>query len=801
MAADVQGALSDASVSWTRRVRTRYLIEPTTQPRVRRAGDLTALVIGLLLIWLTWLSFNDMNDVNASALEFAELFPTWSQGVFKLLFALGALYALALLVIAAVQGRRRTDLLRDLALALGLVVLATLIVARMTSGEWPQILPELGAAGLPPQYPMLRIGVVTAVGLAVSPHATLPLRRLTFLIVALTAFSGAALGYGLISSAIAAAAFGLVAAKLVLVVFGSPDGYPDIETVRSALADLGVSLDDLEFMKDQSWGVRRLVGTSSEHARVEVKVYGRDATDSQIAARVWRYLWYREGRSSLMVTANQQMEHDSLLTVFAERSVAPTARFLVSGMAGDDLAVLAVAQPGTAPSAESLRSAEPEQLADLWRSLRSIHDVSISHGAMDLTALTQTKDGFVLGNLGAGQLSATRPVQMVDYASLLFSLANAIGVEDAVRSAKQGLGADGLAELLPYVQVPAVTAKARKEAEDPGDLIDELREELGRVADVDPGEKIELRRISPRRLIISGFSLVAVYFLITQLAKIDFASVWEELQGANWVWIVLAFLFAQLMYLPEATSMLATVGQPIPLRPLVILQSASKFAGLALSSTAGRVTINTAFLRKYGVNLTQSVAQSAVESIGGLVVEATILITAFLVADVSLDIDLSGINWWLIILIVVGLSAGVSAFVARSERMREVVLPALKTAWASFSDVLRDPRRTVGLFGSNLVSRIILSIALLMILTGLGEPMGLASLLVAVVASSLLAGVIPVPGGVGVTEAVITAVLVFLGVTESVAFAAAVVYRVTTYYIPAGAGFFSMQWLDRNGHI
>jgi glycosyltransferase 2 family protein len=69
------------------------------------------------------------------------------------------------------------------------------------------------------------------------------------------------------------------------------------------------------------------------------------------------------------------------------------------------------------------------------------------------------------------------------------------------------------------------------------------------------------------------------------------------------------------------------------------------------------------------------------------------------------------------------------------------------------------------------------------------------------VATSLLQGVIPIPGGIGVTEAVMTGFLVALGVEESIAFAATVSYRVITFYLPAFEGFFAMRWLEKNKYL
>ncbi len=65
----------------------------------------------------------------------------------------------------------------------------------------------------------------------------------------------------------------------------------------------------------------------------------------------------------------------------------------------------------------------------------------------------------------------------------------------------------------------------------------------------------------------------------------------------------------------------------------------------------------------------------------------------------------------------------------------------------------------------------------------------------------LLAGLAPVPGGIGVAEAVLTAGLVAVGVDDNTAFAGAVVYRMITFYIPAVVGWYAVRWEEARGYL
>ena len=105
------------------------------------------------------------------------------------------------------------------------------------------------------------------------------------------------------------------------------------------------------------------------------------------------------------------------------------------------------------------------------------------------------------------------------------------------------------------------------------------------------------------------------------------------------------------------------------------------------------------------------------------------------------------------------------------------------------------------MLGSNLVARLILALTLWLVLQGINTPLSFGTCLIAVVATNLLAGLVPIPGGIGVAETFMTGILVLAGLDEATAFAATITYRVITFYLPAVEGFFAMRWLESNGYL
>jgi uncharacterized protein (TIRG00374 family) len=69
------------------------------------------------------------------------------------------------------------------------------------------------------------------------------------------------------------------------------------------------------------------------------------------------------------------------------------------------------------------------------------------------------------------------------------------------------------------------------------------------------------------------------------------------------------------------------------------------------------------------------------------------------------------------------------------------------------------------------------------------------------VMTSFFAGLMPVPGGIGVSEAALTAGLVAAGVPQGAALSAVLVYRIVTYYLPPAWGFFTLRWLRNHEYL
>ncbi|WP_185749130.1 lysylphosphatidylglycerol synthase domain-containing protein [Humibacillus xanthopallidus] len=773
------------------------------QPRVRRASDLTTVIIGMALLGWSIASLDQTSDsTTAAPPPTTAPLPTWALSLLQLVNTLALVYALGVVVVLALAHRRSA--VRDVLAAGALVVLVTWGCVAVFDQPWPAPLPEYVPGGVPPQFPVLHVAMVTAVLLAASPHLARPIRQFGWALVVMAGVAAPALGFGSVSGAIAGLGIGMVCAGGVLLVFGSPRGYPAVASVDEALTDLGLPLTDIRVDPDQSWGVRRMIGVAADGGLVEIKAFGRDATDSQLAAKVWRPIVYRGEGVSLSLSRLQAAEHEALVTVLARRAGVRVPEVLAAASTSGEVAVLALSRDGIRLDTLDPESVSDAELVHLWRDVARLHDAGITHGSLDPAAVRLDEGAPIITNFSIGSLHRRERDAQLDVARLLFGLAQLVGVDRAVSTAHEALGSERLGAAVAYLQAPALPTWERRHSRAVARELKALRAGVVERTEVQVPEPVKLRRVGPRDVLTLVVLLLFVSAFIPVLAGVDYEQLWAELQDAIW-WIVVAtVLLGQLVFVPQAASMMFAVGRSLPLRPATILQSAIAFISFAIPGVAGRVTMNAAFLFKYGVTPAVAVTQGAIDGLSGFIVQVIVVLLAFATGSVSFDIaatSSSDIDLWLVLAVVILLVGAALLAVWKVKRLHERVVPVVTSAWRALTDLMKAPSRALGLFGVQLIIQLAWGLMLSAALYAVGSPLDLLPCTVVVVATSLFQGIVPVPGGIGVSEALMVGLLVPLGVPSEAAMAATVVWRVGTFYLPAVEGFFASRWLEHRGYL
>ena len=230
------------------------------------------------------------------------------------------------------------------------------------------------------------------------------------------------------------------------------------------------------------------------------------------------------------------------------------------------------------------------------------------------------------------------------------------------------------------------------------------------------------------------------------------------------------------------------------------------FINIAVPSTAARAATSIRFFQRSGATPAGAVSAGALDSVFGFLAQITLLLT-FLVlglgtlgfgGESSLDVDEATVEKVVAILVGLGVVAVVAYFtVARLRRWVAKTVGQLKDALA----VLHSPGAVVRLLGYNLVAELLFSLTIWTVLRAFGQEVDLVDAIIINEAVALFAGLIPVPGGVGVTEGALTAGFIAVGVPEDIAFSAALCYRLCTFYLPPIWGYLSMSSLQRDGYL
>ena len=774
----------------------RFFSSARDASRARRPTDAVLLLTGAVSVWLAALARGPSN-LSRAIQDFVAAIPGLFGWFWELSYDGALLWALAL-VLAALAGRR-PGLARDQILAAGVALGLASLVAGGPDAALRAVLDSDG----PAFYPAARLALVVALLSTSAPHLALPVRRVGGILVALCALGGIAIGAILPLAVVAGVGIGWASAALVHLVFGSPGGVPTLAQVEAAVAELGIEAVDLQPAELGSRGVALIRATDVDGRSLLVKVYGRDARDGLLLSTVWATLWYRGETSRLALSRRDQVEREGFVTLLAERATVPVAPVLSAGVASNGDALIVLEMPGTPLWRADAETITDEDLRALWRALDRLHASRITHGRIDGDRLVIRGPSVSITDLVEAQISATPSLMLADGVQLLVAEAIAVGSTRAIRATSEAIGAERLGALLPYLQAPVLPASSKRRLRDGGIELDDLREEVAAAARAEIPKLEHVRRVTWGSLITAALLLFGAYVLITGIGGLGIDEILDELERASSGWVTAALVVAPMVQVGQAFSAMGASPKPLVFGPVLLLQFAIQFLALAVPSAASRIALNIRFFRGVGLTPTEALAVGAVDSFAGFVIEALIVLIVLVSGTASLDLGLEipevEISARAVALVTLVVAIVILALLALS-KVRTLVRARVAEA-TSVLRGLRSPKRLLLILGGNLGSRLVLAGVLGLTLRAFGHQAPLGELLLVNTLVSLLAGVLPIPGGIGVAEAATTAGLVALGVPEATALATAIVFRLVTFYLPPIWGVAATRRLRAAGYL
>lgn len=815
--------------------------------RVRRgAADIVRLVLAALLTAGLTAYASRTGTLEATFYDLLTQLPGLGRGLFRTftlaLIALG----IGLLVLAVVLRRFRLA---------GTILLAGSLAGGVAYGitQAFDITAERQAAGFTmggtvPEFPVVELAAACALVLSAAPYLTRPARRLTLTLVPLGCFGEIYLLNGFPSDVLASLVIAWGASSAAHLAFGSPAGTPSVRNVEASLRAMGVDASDVELAPVQTWGTARYVARDPLGRELAVEVIGRDATDAQLLATVGRALWYKDARSSLAFSRLQRLEHEAYLTFLAARTGVPVPDVVAAGTAGARQEAVLVTRPpaGTpfrdlpaAPRPEPIASGvegaegfedvadEPDVLGDVeaaasrlltatteavlsdaalddaWRTVGRLHEARMAHGDLGLGSLRLLPgDRIGLTDFSQAIAGADEQRRHLDRLALLASTAHIVGADRAVRGAERALGTEGIAALLPLLQPAALSAACRRRPPESKKLLGAVKAAAVAQTDAEPPELTELRRVSPGQVFMAAATILGIYLLAGELASVD--DLWATLTSAEPAWVLAVILCAQVPQFMSAVTVLGAVSAPLPYGRVVALQYANGFTGL-IGGTVANTALIIRFFQRQGLGPGVAVSSGMLWGVAGFIVQVVLVVTCLFiarpdVADIQMGTSSDSSTPWLLYGAIVVAVVGVAFAVPRVRRtVFDKVKPQVDEIRHNLRAVAAEPRKAAQLFGGALGSQVFFALSLDSAVHAYGGTVSFAAVVLTNSFASMVGGLAPIPGGMGVTEAGMIAGLTAAGVPQETAVAATLLHRTFTYYLPPVWGWFALKWLrDRD---
>ncbi len=805
-----------ALVSW----RDAFFSTIAPNERGRSGSDAVRLIVGILTTMLIMVAYSMDPSIQKWWVNFALPPPLGVDWFLTTLFLLGTAGAALLLVVFALFVRRKDltlDLLSSFGLGLGLSYLLQFVFGVSSGQAKDPVFAHVNVG-----FPVPILVAVMAMGIVGRPYFARGVRRFILGAIGISLIGAMTTGRALPLALAGSFAVAWVAASIVRLALGRPHVGTSGAAVRDALAPMG--LDVVRFSPHPlqptraahhvaEWGVERTFVTTSDRITHRVSIYGRDARDAEILTSLWRMISVRESGVAPFIGRQQQAEHEALAiaTIYqASHGASPLLDGVTATSVTHDVLVVA-----TSPAGVTLRERletgplTANELRSICELIFAIHSARVSLGTIDLDHLGLSPDGAaIIDDTLHADLNATPSALNQDVASLLALLGLLSDPASAVALVMDVFGRAQVESTLAFLQKPALNPTLRQEIKPDHDLLADLRAEGAKATGVEEPKLAQLRRVSGTTLVLTAGTIIGGWALLGVF--INVAASISTLKGANWAWVAVTFVLAQLCFPSLALSTLGSVTGKLPYGRLVALEVADSFAGLA-AGTAAVLAARVRFFQKEGYDTTVAVSSGILISMVSWLVKGALFLIALPFAWHNIHLTTSPtdggsdgklVTFALIAVLVISIVATVAFAVPKWRKLVEAKLrPKLSEVKDQLRSLMAEPRKLVEIFGGSIMAQLLVAMALGTSLHAFDAHLPIATLLVVLTIGSMLGGMSPVPGGIGVVEAGMILGLTAAGIPEPIAVSAVFVQRLFTSYLPPIWGYVTLLWLRRHDYL
>lgn len=591
-------------------------------------------------------------------------------------------------------------------------------------------------------------------------------------------------------------ALGTAVASLVSLLAGNSRSFISTHDIKKALSRRGFEVVSVRFMQLDARGSRPLTIKDAGGTEYFAKLFGGQEHAADWLFKLYRLFRYKNLQAEEpYINGRRNIELESFATLWARKNNVRVPDVLNLFQVGRHW--LLVQERLDATSLDKMSKPSPEALRDTWQQVRKLHAIPVAH--RDLRAanvMIDKKNQAWLIDFGFAECSP-RPARMhMDNAELLMSMSLIAGIEQSVEAARQVIGVEQLAKLLPYLQKSVFSGATRRSLRKNSDILDKLRDyvkqQLGIEEEIAPAN---IDRLSPGKLINIGLLALLIYVILPQFDQ--FRGAFHLLNNLSVWWLAVLILATAATYIFAALIYVALAAVPLRLRDAVMVQLAASFVSKLMPSAVGGTALNTRYLIRSGLEAETASALVITQGVLGVALFVTPFLGVLLVSGqdiaqllkphLSARIISAIAAGLLIILAVITLSRRIG------NRAKEFLIKLL----ANMRGLTASPRE-VGLAAAASVGVSAMYILCLIASANAFHVHLTVTSAIIIYAGAIFAKtVVPTPGGLGSQEIAMAAGLAGFGVNYEAAVAITVLYRLATFWLPIPLSVAAYHWLRR----
>jgi uncharacterized membrane protein YbhN (UPF0104 family) len=528
-------------------------------------------------------------------------------------------------------------------------------------------------------------------------------------------------------------------------------------------------------------------------AETIVEMFGPSQRSGRTMGQLWRKLRLRGSETvPLQTSLRRTVEHRALMAIAIDQlDLANSSPVAVAPLDRGWMLYAHTPERGT-PIEDATESTV---VADVWKSLRTLHDQQISHGDLRGKEITAGDGAVRFGGFGSAEYGATDSQLQSDIAQLLVTTADMYDPKSAVAAAIDVFGKQTVLTASRRLTKVAVPKRIRDSVSNAGAVINDTRDEVKRQTGTDQIKTETITRFTPIQVIQLVLLVALVYVAYPFISALP--TFFSELRTTNWWWALLGLTVSAMTYVGAAAALWACADGLVSFKNLVIMQVANTFAATTTPAGVGGLALSTRFLQKGGLTAVRATAAVALQQTVQVVVHIALLITFTAAAGVSADLTHfvpSATMLYLIGGLALGL-VGTFLLVPRLRRWLGAELrPRLQEVGRDLVELAGEPKRlaliVLGVSTTTLGS----ALALWASVEAFGGGTTLITVAVVTMVGGTLASAAPTPGGIGAVEAALIGGLAAFGVPAAVGVPSVLLYRVLTCWLPVFVGWPVMRW-------